>query len=138
MSSVLGPVMLGNFRLSAAMIALVDRMRGIGNVNAIAQAAAVAALEDRAFVTDAVARAIESRMRLATGLRQLGLEVPESGTNFVLPRFADAAAAQAHLRADGILVRRVEDYGLPDRLRIGVGTAEEVDAVLASLRRLLG
>lgn len=123
---------------TAEMIALVDRMRGIGNVNAVAQAAAVAALEDRAFVRGAVARAIESRARLAAGLRQLGVEVAESGANFVLPRFPDAAAAQAHLRADGILVRRVEDYGLPDRLRIGVGTAEEVEAVLASLRRLLG
>ena len=122
---------------TAEMIALVDRMRGIGNVNAIAQAAAVAALEDRGFVTDAVARTIESRARLTVGLRQLGLEVPESGTNFLLPRFADAGAAQAQLRAAGILVRRVDDYGLPDRLRIGVGTAEEVDAVLASLRPLL-
>jgi histidinol-phosphate aminotransferase len=123
---------------SAETAAAMNRMRGIGNVNALAQAGAVAALADLPYVRQVARRTAEGRARLAGGLGQLGLEVPPSGTNFLLPRFADersAALAQAHLREDGIRVRTVDDYGLPDRLRIGVGSPKEVDAVLDSLGR---
>jgi histidinol-phosphate aminotransferase len=127
---------------SPATAAVMNRMRGIGNVNALAQAGAAAALDDLAFVREVAWRTAAGRARLAAALRQLGLEVPASGANFLLPRFPDdgrrsAAAAHAHLLADGILTRTVEDYGLPGRLRIGVGLPEEVDAVLDSLGRLL-
>jgi histidinol-phosphate aminotransferase len=125
---------------SPATVAVMNRMRGIGNVNALAQAGAIAALDDLSFVHEVVRRTAEGRARLAGGLGQLGLDLPPSGTNFLLPRFADgrsAARAHAHLLEDGILTRTVDDYGLADRLRIGVGLPEEVEAVLDSLGRLL-
>jgi histidinol-phosphate aminotransferase len=122
---------------SAGTAAVMNRMRGIGNVNALAQAGAVAALDDLDHVRDVAVRTAEGRARLAGGLGQLGLEVLPSGTNFVLARFPDAGAAYAHLLGDGILTRGVEDYGLPDWLRISVGLPGEVEAVLDSLGRLL-
>jgi histidinol-phosphate aminotransferase len=125
-----------------AMAGVMNRMRGIGNVNALAQAAAVAALDDMPFLNAAVARTIERRQRLSGGLRQLGLRVLPSQTNFVLvefPRSPGPTAAEAHsaLLGDGILVRRVEDYGLDGWLRISIGAADDVEAVLGSLGRLL-
>jgi histidinol-phosphate aminotransferase len=127
---------------SLSQAAVMNRMRGIGNVNALAQAGAVAAVEDMAFMKAAVHRTIEGRERLAGGLRQLGLSVLPSQTNFVLARFpekgpASAGAAHAALLADGILVRPVEDYGLPEWLRISVGSPDQIAAVLGSLARLL-
>jgi histidinol-phosphate aminotransferase len=125
-----------------SLAGVMNRMRGIGNVNALAQAGAAAALDDLAFMRQAVARTIEGRERLAGGLRQLGLTVLRSRTNFVLTRFAgepgtDAAGAHAALLADGILVRRCDDYGLSDWLRISVGAPEQVTAVLTTLGRVL-
>ncbi|MFO1067957.1 MAG: histidinol-phosphate transaminase [Geminicoccaceae bacterium] len=138
----LAALRVGWAHAAPATAAVMNRMRGIGNVNALAQAGAIAALEDRAFTAAAVARTIEARERLAGSLRQLGLEVPPSATNFLLVRFPaepgrDVASAHAALLADGILTRRVDDYGLADWLRISVGDQEQVDAVLVTLGRLL-
>lgn len=127
---------------SSATATVMNRMRGIGNVNALAQAGAVAALEDRAWMAAAVERTVAARDRLTGGLRQLGLEALPSATNFLLVRFPaapgrDAAAAHAALLADGILTRRVDDYGLAEWLRIGIGGDEAVDAVMVALNRLM-
>ena len=66
------------------------------------------------------------------------LAVPESACNFVLVRFPetegrDAASADAFLKARGIIVRRMGGYGLPDALRITIGTEDEMHAVVDAL-----
>ncbi len=118
------------------VIAAMNRLRGVGNVNAVAQEAAVAALEDGAFLRHAVAAMAEQKRHLADGLRGLGLDVVPSATNFLLVGFGDPAAANAAFRAlagAGIHVRPVDDYDLADRLRITVGSPAETGAVLAAL-----
>jgi histidinol-phosphate aminotransferase len=63
--------------------------------------------------------------------------VVPSEANFVLADFGSAAraeAADAHLRAQGLIVRRVGGYGLPSCLRITIGLAEENDALLGALQ----
>ena len=63
--------------------------------------------------------------------------------NFVLPEFPDApgktaADADAFLQSQGMIVRRVENYGLPNHLRITLGTDEEMDSVLNALTQFMG
>lgn len=74
-------------------------------------------------------------------LRQLGLNTPESHGNFILIRFADGDQAEAALQAMNagrVIPRRVEGYGLPESLRVTVGTAEENDAVVQALTDFVG
>ncbi len=71
-------------------------------------------------------------------LAALGLDPTPSVGNFVLPRFSDtgshtAAAAFAFLQSRGILTRKMGGYGLPDHIRITIGTGEEMEKVAAAL-----
>jgi len=124
-----------------AMAAELNRMRGIGNVNAIAQEAAVAARDDMEFVARVRDETARERARLATVLASLGLAVVPSAANFVIARFPagsnrTAAAAIAHLAARDVLVRGIEDYGLDDHLRITIGLPAENDRLIEGLASL--
>ena len=127
---------------AASMAGVINRIRGIGNVNAIAQEAAIAALDDGDFVRRVRDDTAAERLRLSQALTEAGLAVVPSVTNFVMVRFATnsnhtAGAAQAHLLADGIVVRTADDYGLGDHLRITLGLPAENDAVIDALRTFL-
>ncbi|MBL8704380.1 MAG: histidinol-phosphate transaminase [Rhodospirillales bacterium] len=117
---------------------VLNRIRGPFNVNAAAQAAAVAALEDVAF-TDATRTHNDIwRGWLADRLKALGLTVLPSVGNFLLVRFAatpghNAVAADAYLARRGIIPRKVAAYGLPDWLRITIGTEAETRATAEAL-----
>lgn len=122
-----------------SMIAVMNRMRGIGNVNAIAQEAAVAALGDLDFVASVRERTSEERAWLGGQLMSMGLSIVPSQANFVMARFPNdtnhrASAALIHLAERGIIVRGVEDYGLEDYLRITIGLREENEAVVEALK----
>jgi len=126
-----------------SMIAVLNRMRGIGNVNALAHAAAIAALEDRGFVDHVRARTIEARQGLTGELTALGLEVVAGAGNFVFVRFPDAPARNAmaalrHLAERGIVTRSNEDYGLDAYLRITLGRADENRLVRDAIADFLG
>jgi len=120
---------------------VLNRVRGVFNINLPAQAAAIAALDD----VSALDRAREHndiwRPWLERELAVLGLAVKPSVANFVLVRFPpapkDAAAAFAFLKARGILTRQMTAYGLPEHLRITIGTEEEMRAVTATLADFL-
>ncbi|MBV8889632.1 MAG: histidinol-phosphate transaminase [Alphaproteobacteria bacterium] len=117
---------------------VLNRVRGPFNVSAPALAAGVAALED----ADALAHARAHNDRwlpwLSQRLAALGLPLTPSVANFVLPRFPDdprhnADAAFAFLQSRGILTRKMHAYGLPQYLRISIGTGEEMETVAAAL-----
>jgi histidinol-phosphate aminotransferase len=134
----LGGVRLGWAYCPAAVADVLNRIRGPFNVSAGALAAGRAALDDTGFV--ALARQHNDYWRpwLEAELARIGIAVVPSVANFVLARFPgesgrDAAAADAHLRSRGIIVRAMETYGLPDCLRISVGTGEEMRALVAAL-----
>ncbi len=113
-----------------------NRVRGPFNVSELQLAAAEAAVRDQDWVAKCRAENATERARLTETLRGLGLAVDKSEANFVLARFAsedDAAACEAHFRNDGILVRKVGSYGLPNCLRITVGTPADNDRVIASV-----
>jgi histidinol-phosphate aminotransferase len=114
----------------------VDRIRLPFNVSVPGLDAAVAALGDEAHQTASRELVETWRPRLTQAIKGFGFEVFPSAGNFVLVRFADAATASAandYLHTKGIIVRPVGGYGLPDCLRITVGTEDQNRAVLDAL-----
>jgi len=126
-----------------AVADVLNRVRGPFNVSQAAQVAGIAALADHGHVARSRRHNSEWRAWLIEALRELGLQPYPSAGNFVLVRFAaaperSADAALAQLKAAGVLVRGMAAYGLPDCLRITVGTEQELAAVVAALRDLVG
>ncbi|MDH5821501.1 histidinol-phosphate transaminase [Luteimonas sp. RD2P54] len=118
----------------AALVAVMERLRESFNVNCVALAAATAALGDQAHLREGVAANARERARLTEGLRERGRFVHPSQTNFLLVEFGSATAAtEAALLRQGVVVRPMAGYGLPDCLRISVGTAAENVRLLQAL-----
>ena len=138
----LGGLRIGWCYASAAIVDVLNRIRGPFNINSAAQAAGIAAVEDVASVDRARDHNAVWRSWLEHELAAMGLEVTPSAANFVLVRFPkppkDADAAWDFLRSRGILVRKVAVYHLPEHLRITIGTESEMRAVIAALAAFLG
>ena len=118
-------------------IALLSRVRPPFNVNGIALAAALAALDDRAFIDRSRAVNQAGRTKLASGLSKLGIATVMSEGNFLLAHFADARAVHDFLQAHGVIVRPLTGYGLPEYLRISIGTAGQNQRLLDTLAAAL-
>jgi histidinol-phosphate aminotransferase len=122
----------------AEVVDALNRIRGPFNVSSPAIAAGVAALGDRAHVERAVSHNDEWRETVTYKVAALGLTVTPSVGNFVLIHFPEAkgkgaADADAFLLKRGIVLRRVEAYGLPHALRMTIGSAEANQAAIAAL-----
>ena len=125
----------------AAIIDVLNRVRGPFNVTASAQAAGVAAVEDVAHVEASRAHNDRWMAWLTQQLGGLGVEVPPSAGNFILARFPDrvgADAAYAHLMSRGIIARLMGGYGLPESIRITIGLEDENRALVDALAEHLG
>jgi histidinol-phosphate aminotransferase len=125
-----------------AIADVLNRIRGPFNVSAPALAAGVAAIEDAAALERARAHNQRWLPWFSARLAALGLSLTPSVGNFVLPRFPDdprrnADAAFAFLQARGILTRQMGGYGLPQYLRITIGTGEEMEIVAAALAEFM-
>jgi histidinol-phosphate aminotransferase len=126
-----------------AIADVLNRVRGPFNVSTPAVAAGVAAIEDTASFQRARAHNDFWQPWFAKRLSALGLPLTPSVANFVLPRFPDepgrnAEAAFAFLQSRGILTRKVGAYGLPEYLRITIGTGAEMEKVAAVLGEFVG
>jgi len=124
------------------IVDVLNRLRGPFNVTAPAQAAGIAALGDVEFLMSVQDHVASWRPWLERELTRLGLQPVPSVTNFVLVRFPggapSASSTNAHLAAQGILVRDMNAYGLTDYLRITIGTEEEMRALIAAMEGHLG
>lgn len=116
---------------------LMNRARQPFNVNALAMAAAEAALADQAFVTTSRQMNRDGKAVLVAGFERLGLDFIPSAGNFVAVAVPDAAGMYQSLLHEGVIVRPIAEYGLPDHLRISVGLPEENERLLSTLERLL-
>jgi histidinol-phosphate aminotransferase len=139
----LGGVRLGWAYCPATIADILNRVRNPFNVASGAQIAGLAALSDAPLVERARLHNDKWRAWTTKQLRGLGLDVPQSFGNFVLVRFAaepdrNAAAADAFLKARGIIARRMAAYGLPESLRITIGLEDEMRAVVAALSEFKG
>ena len=121
---------------------VLNRIRGPFNLTSGAIAAGIAAIEDRAHVEKAVAHNDEWLAYLMREIENLGLKVTPSVGNFILVHFPggkhDAPQADQFLIERGIILRRMEGYGLPSALRLTVGTEDANRAVIAALKEFLG
>lgn len=130
--------LLGNAGLIKPIL---EKTRDSFNVDAIAQTLAAAAFSDQSYAETCWQRTRAERQRLAEGLRELELAVPDSQTNFVLahaPPEVFARALQHTLRERKVLVRHFDTPRLSDCLRITVGAKEDNDTLLSLLAELLG
>jgi len=123
---------------SPGLAALLQRVRQPFNVNAIGQAAALAALDDTAFVAECAQTNRAGLAQLAQGLDALGCEQVPSEANFILTRVGDGVRVFQDLQRKGVIVRPVKSYGLPEWVRITVGTAAQNERLLRELRNVIG
>jgi len=126
----------------SSVIDAVNRIRGPFNVSAPAMAAGIAAIGDSAHVEAAVAHNDQWLAWLTAQLQALGLEVTPSVGNFLLVHFVQqpgktAGDADAFLSARGLVLRRVDAYGLPNALRLTIGPEEANRLVVDTLREFL-
>lgn len=121
-----------------AVADVLNRIRGPFNVTAPAIAAGIAAIDDGAHIEAAVRHNDKWLAWTTAALEKIGLEVTPSVGNFILIHFpADAkrgaTAADEHLKSKGIILRRVGAYGLPNALRMTIGTEADNIAVVDAL-----
>jgi histidinol-phosphate aminotransferase len=125
--------------MNANVADMLNRVRQPFNVNALAQAAAIAALADTAYVEESRALNRAGMGELESGVRALGLRFISSHGNFLLVHVGDAGGVYQHLLQRGVIVRPVANYGLPEFLRVTVGLPAEnrrfLDALASALTR---
>ncbi|MGE0213644.1 MAG: histidinol-phosphate transaminase [Parvibaculaceae bacterium] len=118
-------------------------LRGVGNVNAIAQAAAAAAIRDTDFIAEVVTRTAVEREFLSAALDRLGLFHVRGLGNFLLTRFHDAPGGTVAdflpfaMAEAGIWLRPVGEPGFDNHSRLGLGTRQENRLLVATLERFL-
>ncbi len=134
----LAALRIGYAVASVEVADMLNRVRQPFNVNALAQAAAIAALGDDAYVDESRALNRQGLAQLYAGLAALGVPHVPSHGNFVLAKVGAAAQVNEALLRQGVIVRPVASYGLPEYLRVSVGLPDENARFLAALKVALG
>lgn len=117
---------------------VLNRIRGTFNISLPAQAAGVAALNDYEFMLRTVTLAREGRAYLGKELEALGIKVSPSVCNFLLVEFGPKAEdIRLQLKEQGIFVRQMGSYNLPDHLRVSTGTEAENKRLIKGLAGIL-
>ena len=124
---------------SENLIDYMNRVRQPFNANTLAQAAATAALDDEQFVSRTL-KVIQDGLRyLYKGLDDIGLEYISTHTNFFLIKVPGGGKKIYELMLrEGVIVRAMDSYGLPDYIRINAGLEEENERFIRTLRKVLG
>ena len=117
---------------------VLNRVRHPFNVNSLALVAAEAALGDETFLTESIQQNLEGLGQLGSGLDKLGLDWIPSVANFICARVGpDADQIYQAMLKQGVIVRPVANYGLPEHLRISIGLESENARALAVLSEAL-
>jgi len=119
------------------LIAALEKIRQPFNINSIAQAGALAALEDAGHVRQTRLNNVEGLRFLTENLRALGLELVPSAANFILARVGDGQRVFNELQKQGVIVRPLGGYHLPEWIRISVGTAQQNQRCITALKKAL-
>ena len=116
---------------------VMNRVRQPFNVNHLAMVAACAALGDADFIAKSRAVNAAGLVQLAEGFKRLGLEYIPSFGNFITVRVGKAARVYQSMLGEGVIVRPIAGYGMPEHLRVTVGKPEQNERFLAALRRAM-
>ena len=120
------------------LVAALEKIRQPFNINAMAQAAALAALDDDEHLRRTSLNNHYGLKFLETGFRQMHLEYVPSSANFVLVKVGDGQKVFLELQKLGVITRPMGGYQLPEWIRVSVGSATENTRCLAALRQVLG
>jgi histidinol-phosphate aminotransferase len=120
-----------------SVAAVLNRVRPTFNVSIYAQAAARAALGDDDFIATSRRVNREGMATMVEAFAKLGIPTIKSHGNFLAARVGDAPAINLALLKRGIIVRPIGDYGMPEYLRITIGTAAENRAFLAAFSEII-
>jgi histidinol-phosphate aminotransferase len=122
----------------AELMGFFARMRTTFSISTVAQAAALAALDDEAHVRKTLKNNAEQAERLTAGLVELGYAPIPTWANFVYCELGDDAAAVAkRLQAEGVIVRPLGPWGAPTAIRITIGTPEQNDVLLRAFKKVI-
>jgi histidinol-phosphate aminotransferase len=123
--------------MDADVADMLNRVRQPFNVSSVAQAAALAALADTAYVAESAALNRAGLAQLTAALDAMHVAYVPSHANFLLVQVADGARIYERLLQQGVIVRPVANYGLPQHVRVTVGLPEENRRFLAALESAL-
>lgn len=119
------------------LISLMDRVRAPFNVNRLAQVAAIAALDDMAYVQEVVTRTVAERERMRAALISLGYRTSPSRGNFLFVQAReDATELAKRLLTRGVIVKPWRETGFDDHLRVSIGLPADNDSFLDAWRAL--
>ena len=125
---------------SVGIADILNRIRGVFNINTPGQVCAVAALADQDFIKASVANNTKMRAWVTAELREMGIHVYPSSANFVLFSLEtpERASTVLHfLKGRGILLRGMKAYALPDCLRLTIGLESDMQAVVSTLKEYM-
>ncbi len=117
---------------------LLNKARAPFNMNSLAQAAALAALDDEEHLTQSVALVREGRQLYEETFQRWGVDFVPSHTNFILVKVGNGRAVFEAALRKGVILRPMDGYGLHEYIRITVGTPRENKRCLDVLKRVLG
>jgi len=117
--------------------ALLHRVRQPFNVNAMALAAALAALQDEDHLARTRAMLDEGRVYIETECRRMGLDVVPTTANFMLVRTGNGRQVFQALQARRVIVRPMDGYGIPEMIRVTIGTGDENRVFVRALEEVL-
>jgi histidinol-phosphate aminotransferase len=121
----------------AEMLSYCRRMQDTYSVSSVAQAAALAALDDDNHVARSVSHNAEQADRLCFGLSELGFKVVPTWANFLYCDLGqDAAPVAQRVREQGIGVRPLGAWGAPTCIRVSIGMAPQNEKFLEAMRRI--
>lgn len=137
----LAALRLGWAYCPASIADVLNRVRGPFNVSGPAEAAGVAAIKDKAWTKKSVSHNAKWLKFVSKKLEKIGLDPQPSAGNFVLVQFTagkkTAANADEFLKANGLIGRRMESYGLPNFLRFTIGIESENKKLISLLKKFM-
>ena len=119
------------------LISLLNKVRQPFNVNAMAQAAAMAALDDVTHLTKTREMVFQGLEFFEREFSALGIETVPSGANFILVKTGNGREIFEELQKRKVIVRPMDPYGLPDYIRITIGTPEQNQSLLTALKDIV-
>lgn len=119
------------------LVAALEKVRQPFNINSLAQAGAMAALDDAEHIKRTRANNFDGMRFLERGLQQLGLAFIPSAANFILVKVGDGQRVFELLQAQGVITRPMGGYQLPEFIRISVGTPPQNERCLAALQSVM-
>ncbi len=121
-----------------AIADLLNKARTPFNMNLVAQAGALAALDDREHIARSVQMVREGRLQYELAFRAWGIAYIPSHTNFILAKVGKGREVFDKALAQGVILRHMDGYGLPEYIRITIGTQKENARCLEVLGNILG